>query len=45
MVYLPHSLTGLQSHPVAVFILKEPHLTKQKEKWKNQQSHGKPWNT
>lgn len=40
------SLTGLQSHPVAVFILKELHLTKgRKEKWKNQQPHGKPWNT
>lgn len=45
MVYFPHSLPGLQSRPVAVFILKELHLTKErKEKWKNQQSHRKPWN-
>lgn len=39
-------LTGLQSHPVAVFIHKELHSAKEREeKWKNQQSHGKPWNT
>lgn len=42
MVHFPHGFA--ETHPVAVFILKHLHLTKE-GKEKKQQSHGKPWNS